>query len=262
MKLFIPLHSVRKFHAIGCQLAISTGMWRLTGMMALVRTLLVDRRIWGFVAIGAILAIAVGVTVLNSGLSISDFAGYFESGRVYLSSRPWLLFLALVILPGFPFPVSALLLSAGVVWKDKPAFACGMCMAALALNFCWTYWLAAGPGKNLIARLLSTFSVRMPEVGERSHIRLTLLMRLTPGIPLFFQNYMLGILGVPFRLYFPLSLLCSGILSLGVILVGAGMADGGLIRALTGVGCLIVGLLLAQALRSWLARRKRESQQV
>ena len=218
--------------------------------------LMTDRRVW----------ILAGAFVLLVGLSLglaqwaeiglSDLSAYFDSLRGYLSARPWLLFISLVILPGFPFPVSALLFTAGLVWKDQPVFACGMCMLALAINFVWTYWVAAGPGKRLISKLLASMSVKVPEGSSNNPLRLILLMRLTPGIPLFFQNYMLGIFGVPFRLYLLLSLLCNGILSIGVILVGAGLAEGGLVSALTGVACVVVGLLLAQTLRSWLARRR------
>ena len=88
-------------------------------------------------------------------------------------------------------------------------------------------------------------------------MKLILVLRLTPGIPLFFQNYLLGFLRAPFHLYFPLSMLCTGVIGIGFILSGVGLADGRLVPALSGISLIVVGAVLTQLVRGWLAKRKR-----
>jgi uncharacterized membrane protein YdjX (TVP38/TMEM64 family) len=76
-----------------------------------------------------------------------------------------------------------------------------------------------------------------------------LILRLTPGLPLFLQNYVLGFLRVPFRLYLPVSMGCTGLIACGVVLSGAGVAKGNLTPILTGVALIVVGLLVVQMIR-------------
>ncbi|MEO8614657.1 MAG: hypothetical protein ABI600_05905, partial [Luteolibacter sp.] len=100
--------------------------------------------------------------------------------------------MALVILPGLPIPTSALLLTAGVVWRDQPMMACLLCLLALILNLTWTYWLAAGPARRLVEKMLAATGIQIPDLPRGDHLKLILVMKLTPGIPLFLQNYLLG----------------------------------------------------------------------
>ena len=68
-------------------------------------------------------------------------------------------------------------------------------------------------------------------------------------MPLFFQNYLLGFLRVRFGLYLPLSLACSGLISCGIVLSGAGVAGGNLTPMLSGLGLIVLGVVVVQVLR-------------
>jgi uncharacterized membrane protein YdjX (TVP38/TMEM64 family) len=162
------------------------------------------------------------------------------------------LFAALVVLPGLPVPTSALLFLAGTVWKDRPVMACALCMVAMALNMTWTYWFAARPGRKWVEKLILSADIRIPESPFGGHLGFLFLLRLTPGFPLFLQNYLLGFFRVPFRLYLIVSLCCTGMISCGVVLSGAGIADGNLKPLLAGLGLIVVGLLFVR----WLRRRR------
>lgn len=225
--------------------------------MGALRQLLQDRRvlIFGFILMVGGLA-ATGVA-WKLGYDLADLKALWISVNGYLVRHPSALFWAIVILPGLPVPMSALLFTAGVVWRDRPVMACALCLLAMSLNFTWTYWLAAGPARRLIEKFLAATSVRIPELPQGDQLKLILVMRLTPGIPLFFQNYLLGFLRAPFHLYFPLSMLCAGVIGIGVILSGVGLADGRLVPALSGVSLIVVGAVLTQLVRGWLAKRKR-----
>ncbi len=130
------------------------------------------------------------------------------------------------VFTGIPIPTSALLFTAGVVWRDQPVMACLLCMLAIALNLTWTYWLAAGPARRLVEKMLATTEIQIPDLPRGDHLKLILVLKLTPGIPFFFQNYLLGFLRAPFLLYLPISILCNGIIGTGVVLSGVGVADG------------------------------------
>lgn len=225
--------------------------------MDLLRKLLKHRQlrialIWmtglALLAAGIAWQMGVDLAVLKNGWSVTEG---------YLKQNSWALFVALVILPGLPVPTSVLLLTAGVVWREQPVMACLLCLLALALNLTWTYWLAAGPARRLVERMLTASGTQIPDLPRGDHLKLILVMRLTPGIPLFLQNYLLGFLRVPFHLYLPISMLCTGIIGSGVVLSGAGLADGKLKWAITGVSLIVLGGVFTHLIRSWLAKRKR-----
>jgi hypothetical protein len=176
--------------------------------------------------------------------------------NVYLVEQPSVLFLALVFLPGLPIPISALFFTAGVVWREDPVMAVSLSMLATSLNLTWTYWLAAGPARKLLVKLLASSSIRIPDLPRGDHFRLILVFKLTPGIPFFFQNYLLGFLRAPFMVYLPLSILCNGIVGTGVILSGVGVGGGNLTWAIWGISIIALGVVFTQLIRSGLAKRK------
>jgi uncharacterized membrane protein YdjX (TVP38/TMEM64 family) len=206
----------------------------------------------GFVGGVAIL----GLLGWRLGLDLTVLKGYWAELNAYLVENPVALFVALVILPGLPIPASALLVTAGVVWRAQPVMACGLAFFAISLNVTWTYWLAAGPARNLVEKMLSRTKIAVPEVPKGNHLKLILIMKLTPGMPFFFQNYLLGFLRAPFALFLPISLLCNGIIGSGIVLGGAGLADGNLKLAKWAILLVGVGVVLIQLVRRWLSRTK------
>jgi uncharacterized membrane protein YdjX (TVP38/TMEM64 family) len=225
--------------------------------MRIVRMLMADRRVR---LAGFLLGLAGLVLIWLAWQAGVDLARLKEIWRVteeFLKRHPMVLFLALVILPGLPVPTSALLLTAGVVWRDRPVIACGLCLLALALNLSWTYWLAAGPARRVVEKLLRASEVQIPDLPRGDHLKLILVLKLTPGIPLFFQNYLLGFLHAPFRLYLLISMLGNGLIGTGIVLSGAGISDGRLMPALTGLSLIVVGIVLTHLIRGWLGGRGR-----
>ena len=225
--------------------------------MEILKKLLSDRRFHRLA--GGVLVLGTGALLLvwKMGVDAAVLKTAWKQTEVFLMDRPWLLFAGLVILPALPVPTSALLFLAGTVWHDRPIVACGICLVALALNMTWTYWAAARPGRGLVEKLLAAGKFQVPELPHGNHLRFILLLRLTPGFPLFLQNYLLGFFRVPFGLYLPVSILCTGIIGCGVVLSGAGLADGKVKWAITGVSLIVLGSVLTHLIRGWLAKRKR-----
>ena len=217
--------------------------------MDALKRLLRDRRFHRLAGLGLLAAAGLGLLAWKMGVNGAMVKSWWKLAEDFLMERPWWLFAGLVVLPGLPVPTSALLFLAGTVWRDRPMVACGICLVAIALNMTWTYWAAAKPGRGLVEKFLAAGSFRVPDLPKDNHLRLTLLLRLTPGVPFFFQNYLLGFMRVPFALYLPVSICCNALISIGIVLSGAGVADGNLKPLITGVGLIVVGVITVQMVR-------------
>jgi uncharacterized membrane protein YdjX (TVP38/TMEM64 family) len=217
--------------------------------MARLQKILSDRRLHRLAGGLLVLGVGAGLLAWKMGLDGAALQAAWQQAEIFLMERPWLLFAGLVVLPGLPVPTSALFFLAGTVWRDRPVAACAVCLVAMALNMTWTYWVAARPGRGVVEKLLAATTLRVPELPRGNHLRMILILRLTPGLPLFLQNYVLGFFRVPFRLYLPVSIGCTGLIASGVVLSGAGVAKGNLTPMVTGVALIVLGLLVVQMIR-------------
>ncbi len=227
--------------------------------MTMLKKILSDRRFHRMAGGLLVLGAGAGLLAWKMGLDGAMVKSAWKQAEDFLMERPWLLFAGLVVLPGLPVPTSALLFLAGTVWRDRPLAACAVCLVAMALNMTWTYWVGGTTGAGIGGKLLAATSLRIPELPRGNHLQMILILRLTPGIPLFLQNYLLGFFRVPFRLYLPVSMGCSGLIASGVVLSGAGVAEGNLTPVVTGVALIALGFLLVRMLRQRLEGKKLKS---
>lgn len=215
-----------------------------------------DRRFHRLAGMGVLLGCGAALVAWQMGVDVKMALEAWAGVRVWLAVNPWWLFAALVVLPGFPLPASALLLLTGSVWTKNPAMGCVIGLTGMGLNMSWTYWLAAGPGRSAVGKWLEASNLRLPMLPSGDHFRMTLVMRLTPGIPFFIQNYVLGFFGVPFRVYLPVSLLCNGFFTCAFVLGGAGISSGRIGPAVTGVSILVVAVIGLRWVRGRMAARR------
>jgi uncharacterized membrane protein YdjX (TVP38/TMEM64 family) len=218
------------------------------------KKLLADKRVRIAIAIGSVGFILAVIVAWKLGVTVAGLKQAWVDSRDFLIAHPWAMFLALVFLPGLPIPMSALLLIAGAVWGANVK-ACLLMLLAMALNMSWTYWLAAGPARGFIEKVLVNTKIRIPELPKNDHIRLILILRLTPGIPLFIHNYILGFFRTPFLLYLPLSLLLAGSIACGILVTGGAILHGKVGAAITGISLIVVGVLVIRILRARLAKK-------
>jgi uncharacterized membrane protein YdjX (TVP38/TMEM64 family) len=188
----------------------------------------------------------------------------------WCSSNPLYLFLAIVFLPGFGFPASPLLILAGLVWGSKWQ-ACLVAIFAMSLNMSWTYAVAAGPARGLLNRILRSPHFQRFKISDPSSSRIqnpkskisppsllhrfTVLMRITPGMPFFLQNYVLGLIGVPFLPYILISVPLNAIWVIGFVLTGGAIFEGNVGMIAAGLAILIAAAIGLKLLRSKLASR-------
>lgn len=196
-----------------------------------------------FIAGGFLLAlIFLNPDLLHRALTIKDQV--IESCRAY----PVLLFCALVFLPAFGFPVSVLLVLAGAIWGSNWQ-SCALGILAMSLNMTWTYLASAGPARKIVIRLIGDRLGAWKNMEQGDLIRLTVLLRVTPGIPLFLQNYLLGLLAVPYVPYIVISIPLNAIFVVGFVLTGGAIFEGQMGLAFTGIAVLVAALLLVRLLR-------------
>ena len=185
------------------------------------------------------------------GLTPATLKGWIDVMVEYLEERPALIYVAIVILPAMPFPLSVLLLAAGVVYGERYGlfYAGLLASTAIIINLSCTYWVARFPARRLVERLVRRFDFEIPELPKHHVLRFTIIFRVTPGIPFFLQNYILGLAGVPFRPYFIVSSLAQLVWTFGFVVSGGAIFKGNAGLAIAGVCLLVVATLITQSIR-------------
>ena len=183
-------------------------------------------------AVGALLCGAIGLAVV-----------YFVGWRVVLDAAlqlktalvgrmsaagPVVFFSAMAVLPGLGVPNSPFALAAGPVFGERLGLpvVTMLGLAAITFNLTLTYWLARRWLRPLCARLLARFGYTLPTVETGDVTDLIVLIRVTPVVPFFVQNYLLGLADVPFVRYLCVSVAIQGSLNVAFILFGDALNHG------------------------------------
>ena len=158
-------------------------------------------------AAGLILAIAALAGLLYLLWSNWDSAAILAWKR---EASPLLFFSALAMLPAFGLPTTPFFLLAGTTF-GIPVALLGT-FIGLGLNLALCYWIARSGLRPFLERILRRFRFELPDLqeGGTNTLRFALAIKLAPGLPAFAKNYVLGMVGVPFALYFGLSMLITG----------------------------------------------------
>jgi len=132
-------------------------------------------------------------------------------------------FIALAILPVIGFPTTPFYLIAGATF-DLPT-ALGGSLLALGVNLTLSYLLARGPLRSLLEKWLARSGRKLPQVEKLGYWRFTLMVKFLPGLPTFMKNSAVALAGVPFPIFFGLSLAISGLYAAGFIVLGESAFD-------------------------------------
>ncbi|MEO0794029.1 MAG: VTT domain-containing protein [Verrucomicrobiota bacterium] len=140
------------------------------------------------------------------------------------SINPVFVMPAVAILPLFGFPVSALLIMAGYYYG--PWYGMVVSLIGIAINDTLAYWLARTFMRGPILRFLEKRKVKVPDIPKKEEIRVIALIRITPGAPLFIQNYLLGLANVNFARYMLVSVPIQAIHAAGFVVFGGAIFEG------------------------------------
>ncbi|MDR0353580.1 MAG: VTT domain-containing protein [Opitutaceae bacterium] len=167
-------------------------------------------------------------------------------------------FAAMIVLPAFGCPVSAFTFTAGPTFIPQlgTAWVCVLVSLGMTLDLALAYWLARYAARPLLSRLMERMGYRLPRVAPGDHTGLTVLLRVTPGPPLFIQNYLLGLAEVPFKIYILISAPIMSGWALAAVLASDALVAGKGRTAFIALG-LVAGLVIVvRMVRKHYARRQ------
>ena len=171
---------------------------------------------------------------------------------------PWVFFGAMAVLPGLGVPSTFFTLTAGSAFGARLGMPAVIAAGVLAttLNIAATYVLARWVLRDWLQRLMVRLGYKLPEVGQGDATDLVIILRVTPGIPLFVQNYLLGLAAVHAGRYFFWSLLISWPTTAAYLWFGDSLLHGKGKATITSLGLIVLLAALTQLVRRHYAGRK------
>jgi uncharacterized membrane protein YdjX (TVP38/TMEM64 family) len=219
--------------------------------------LLGDPRVRIIIALGTLAGLGILVWAWNEGVTPTDVKRWLEQMLKFLREHPAILFFAACILPALPLPASPFIILMGVVYTPLVGTpgAVALAILAMGINMSWTWWIASGPARNWVERLIERYEFTIPKLGTGGAVQLICILRLTPGFPFFVQNLILGFLRVPFRLYLLLSLGLTSVFTAGFVISGGAILAGKGALALGGLVLIMLAVVLTNLLRKKLSKK-------
>lgn len=212
-------------------------------------------RVVAVLAAGCIVMAALLCLVRQLGYSYGDIVPLINTTIEYISNYPFLAYLAVLLAGGLPIPLSPVLILAAVLFTNRYGMpvALLLCYSAMVLNMIWTYFLSAYPMRRVFEKIIQKFASKFPEIPEEHKSRVALIIRITPGIPFFLQNYFLGVSRVPFGKYLLISVVIQAFYTSAFVIGGGAIFEGKAGLAIAAFSILIVfGVIV-----SWLRSRNR-----
>lgn len=197
----------------------------------------------------------VGVLVLR-GL---DLRVLVERAMTALrSAGPSVYFSAMAVLPAVGVPVLPFLLPVGPIFGERlgMGLVVALSLGALTVNLVFTYLLARYALHGLLKKFLTRFGYKLPSVDQGDATDLAIIVRATPGIPFFVQNYLLGLAGVPFWKYLTISCLFSWSYSTAFVLFSDALLHGKGKTAMLAASLLVVAVAATHLSRKHYAAKR------
>lgn len=170
---------------------------------------------------------------------------------------PLVFFIAMALLPACGFPVLAFVLTAGPAFSKQlgTPTVIALALTAVTANFLISYALARWALRPFLEKLLTRFGYAVPSVESNDAADLVVIMRLTPGVPFFVQNYMAGLAGLPFGKYVLISCLIVWPFNAATVFFGDAVMKGKGGLALLAFSVLVVAAATTHLLRKHYARK-------
>ncbi|MGB0578091.1 MAG: TVP38/TMEM64 family protein [Limisphaerales bacterium] len=175
-----------------------------------------------------------------------------------LRDSPILFMLGMGTLPLVGVPLSAFWLAAGAAFKP-PWYAFTIIMGGMAINFALAYLVSNRWLRGPITRLFEKRGIKIPEAKPSEYIKLTLAIRLFPGLPNFMQSYLLGLANVPFRTYFFVSFPPQIAYAIGFVVIGESLVEMKGFKLVLGISIVVAAGLIVNMIRK---RRTADAKQV
>lgn len=188
---------------------------------------------------------------VNRDAWIPGLDGWVSTIAATISGNPLVFFIAMTVLPTFAVPQSLFFITLGTVFGESPWINFGFGCIALIGNITFSYYLVAVVCRPAARRIAERFGYKIPEIGREDTVQLTLAFRITPGLPYFVQNILLGLGGVPFLPYLVVSFLTQVGWMAAFVFLGRAVVEGS-----AGKIVLAVMLIVALSIFMKVLRRK------
>jgi uncharacterized membrane protein YdjX (TVP38/TMEM64 family) len=205
----------------------------------------------------AAVALAVVAGVLLRGM---DYHRLIDPAMALIRGvGPWTFFIAMALLPAAAVPMLTFSLTAGPVFGERLGLGAVVAagLAAATFNLLLTYWLARRALRPWLARMLERLGYRLPQLDSADLTDLIVILRVTPGVPFFAQNYLLGLAGVPAGRYLAISCPIVWSYTAGFIVFGDALLHGHGKTIVLAVSLLAAAAAAAHLLRHHYAGRKK-----
>lgn len=200
--------------------------------------------------------LVLGVLVLRG----FDWRGAIDTGMTALrSAGPVAFFSAMALLPACGVPALTFVLTAVPVFGPQlgTATAVLLGLAALTVNFCLTYGLARGALRPMLQKVVARLGYRLPEVEAGDATDLVILLRVTPGVPFFVQNYLAGLARLPFGRYLAVSAAIAWPLNAAFLLFGDALLHGRAKVAFVSLCAIVALVTVLHLVRRHFERRRK-----
>ena len=210
-------------------------LWRLT------------RRRLGIALLGGVLVAALSVALWL-------FWNHEEVLEWKREAEPLPFFVLMALLPALGFPITPLFVLAGAVFGATVGLIGSF--LGLAVNLLLCHWIAHSALRPHLERMLARTNYRLPrfDADRRGALQFILLVRITPGVPLFLKNYLIGFSDIGLRLHFGISILLTGAYGAGFVLLGESMLEHDVFEAIIAAVILALVSVAVVLLRRYLRR--------
>lgn len=140
------------------------------------------------------------------------------------NASPALFFAAMSLLPAIGLPLTPFYVVAGATF-GLPIGLLGS-MLALSVNLSLCYVVAKLIPRARLERVLERFGAELPTFEQTGGaVRFSLLVKFTPGVPMLLKNYLVGLSGVPFKVYLWTSLVTSMLYAVPLMGLGSSLFE-------------------------------------
>jgi uncharacterized membrane protein YdjX (TVP38/TMEM64 family) len=216
------------------------------------------------------LAAAAGALLLLLGLAVLlglDLRACLKWGQATIkwgldlisSAGPVVFFACMVVLPALGVPMLAFVLPAGALFRDQ--FGLGgviaLCLAAVTANMLLSYSLARWILRPWLSRLIVRLGYKLPELEGSDATDLLVILRVTPGVPFFVQNYMSGLADIPLGRYLLISCLIAWSFNTAFVFFGDALLHGQGRLVMIGFGAIVALVAILHMVRHHYAAKKK-----
>ncbi len=213
------------------------------------------------------IALAIGAILLFRGVDPRPWADralavlhvWIDRGLVILQEAgPWAFFAAMAVLPAACVPMLAFSLTAGPAFGERMGMGAVVAagLAATTVNLALTYWLANRALRPWLSALIARLGHKVPRVEAADMTDLIVIVRVTPGVPFFLQNYILGLADAPLGRYLAISCVIAWPYTAAFTVFGDALLHGRGRVALVAVSLFLALAAAAHLLRRHYAGRK------